>query len=165
MLRINRVIASLFIAHIVLAALCSVAQAQSTASQKLARLRAQNAYQQQQAALQLAIQQTNLLIQRANRQNSAIQPTGFFAPINFGPQQAALQFALQQSTMASQPSATGLQSTVSVSSAIQSAIQTSALLQTGTQLQSGQLTFEQIQSLFNEQAALTNLLAVPISSR
>src|SRR5262245_7874644 len=77
----------------------SHAYAQLPATQKLSMLRTQNSYQQQQAALQLAIQQTNLLTQRATRRDTSIEPAGFFAPLDFGPQQAALQFAFQQSTM------------------------------------------------------------------
>jgi hypothetical protein len=150
-------------AILVMLATTSQVSAQSPASKKLAMLRTQNAYQQQQGALQLAIQQTNLLTQRATRQDTSSLPAGFFAPLDFGPQQAALQFAFQESTMTPQLSsaARGAQSTVYVSSTIQSVIQTSAILQNMTQLQGGQLTADQIQSLFNEQAALTNLLAIP----
>jgi hypothetical protein len=163
-----RLIHKIFSLPLIVATLLTLgdtANAQPPVNQRLAALRVQNAFQQQQAALQLAVQQTNLLRQRAIRQDTSLQPSGFFTPLSFGSQQAALQLALQQSIAATQAASAltmGRVQPASQTSAIQSVLQTSAILQTMTQIQNGQLTADQVQSLFNEQAVLSNLLAVPV---
>jgi hypothetical protein len=133
--------------------------------QRLAALRVQNAYQQQQTALELAVQQTVVLLQQARRQVAVPQPSGFLSPLNFSQQQAALQIALQQTTAATQAAMVSKSRPNSAAlmqvSTIQAAIRTTAALQTASQIQNGQLTADQVQSLFNEQAVLSNLLAAP----
>ncbi|HEY2827503.1 MAG TPA: hypothetical protein VGJ04_07890 [Pirellulales bacterium] len=142
------------------------AQAQpSTFQQRLTALRLQNAYQQQQTTLQAAVQQTNMLVQSALRQDAAMEPAGFFSPLNFQQQQSALQMALQQTTATSEVAMLSKtrpsQSALLQISTLQAALQTTAAIETASQIQNDQLTPDQVQSLFNEQASLANLLAFP----
>jgi hypothetical protein len=162
----RHVIESLILAVIASRLGAAHAHAQPPSSQqRLSALRLQNAYQQQQIALGSAVQETGVLLQQARRQEAIPRPSGFVSPLNFSQQQSALQTALQtttavaQAAMASktQPSSAALMQV----SAIQAAVQTTATLQTGSQIQNGQLTLDQIQSLFNEQISLSNLLAFP----
>jgi hypothetical protein len=133
--------------------------------QRLSVLRVQNAYQQQQIALALAVQQTNVLLQQARRQEAVQQPSGFLSPLNFSQQQSALQLALQQTTATTQAAMASKvrpnSATLLQVSAIQAAVQTTAALQTASRIQNGQLTVDQIQALSNELTSLTNVLAVP----
>jgi hypothetical protein len=144
----------------------SIAHAQATTyRQRLSALQLQNAYQQQQMAVQLAVQQTNLLLQAALRASVAPEPSGFYRPLNFQQQQSALQRALQQTTMLqqtmmrlnNQPS----QSELPQLNAIQSALQITSSLQSAAQIQNGPLTTTQIQTLFRVQSSLIGLLASP----
>ena len=161
-----RIVESLVLVAIASPLVAAQARAQSASyQQRLSALRLQNAYQQQQTALESAVQQTSVLVQQARRQESAQQSSGFLSTLNFSQQQAALQMALQQTTAATQaamaskiqPSSAALLQV----SAIQTAVQTTAALQTASRIQNGKLTLDQIQSLFNEQSSLTNLLAFP----
>jgi hypothetical protein len=134
------------------------AVAQTPARSRLAVIGLQNASQQQQAALQVAVQQTNILIQQATQQDVPPGSADFHSPLNFGPQLAALQFALQQSAATQLIVARSGPPHLSFSQAttIQSALQTSMSLQAALQIQSGPITNEQLQSLFREQTELTS---------
>lgn len=144
----------------------SSANAQASATQgRLLALQQQSAYQRQQSSIQLAVQQTNVLLQSAVRQNSATAQTDLFRPINFQQQQSALQMALQQTNALRQiqmrSSGPSGQNALLQAAAIQSALQTTASLRTALQIQNGILTTDQVQSLFREQASLMSLLASP----
>jgi hypothetical protein len=133
------------------------AHAQTTASQqRLSALQQQNAYQQQQTAIQLAVQQTNVLVQTALRQGEAPQESSLFRSPSFQQQQVALRAALQKTAALQQvmlranraPRPTALAQI----SALQSVLQTSLSLQTATQIQNGPLAPTQIQTLFRKHA-------------
>src|SRR5438445_5808588 len=80
-----------------LAALPRAAPAQATAySLRLFALQQQNAFQQQQSAVQNAVQQTAVLAQTAQQQNGLPPQTLVVTPISFLQQQVALQTAIQQ---------------------------------------------------------------------
>src|SRR5262249_30390973 len=107
----------------------------------------------------------NILVQSALRQDSAMEPVGFFRPLNFQQQQSALQMALQQTSATAQlvmlSKTRPNQSALLQISTLQAALQTTAAIGTVSQIQNEQLTPDQIQSLFNEQASLANLLTFP----
>jgi hypothetical protein len=148
------------------AAIATPAIAQSTSSQnRLLALRIQNAHQQQQIALESAVQQTELLAQQAVHQAATPEPTGFSLPLGFQAQQSALQLAQAQTRALTQitMSARSLPNqTVNLQLAgLEAALQRTASLQAAAQIQNAPLTTDQIQSLFIEQANLMNLLAYP----
>src|SRR5438309_10393193 len=81
----------------VLAVLPSRAPAQATAySQRLSALQQQNAFRQQQSAVQNAAQQTAILVQTVNQQNGLPVQSVMPTPTSFLQQQMALQTAMQQ---------------------------------------------------------------------
>src|SRR5262249_22252733 len=127
--------------------------------------RIQNAYQQQQIALQSAVQQTELLTQQALHQAAMSEPGGFSRPLGFPAQQSALQLAQAQTRALSQITMSGRalsnQSIGMQLAGLEAALQRSASLELAAQIQNGPLTFVQIQSLFIEQANLMSLLAFP----
>jgi hypothetical protein len=142
------------------------ALAQNGSSQnRLLALRIQNAYQQQQIALQSAVQQTGLLTQQAVHQAATSAPNGFSPPLGFPAQQSALQLAQAQTIALSQITmnarALPNQSIGLQLAGLETALQLSASLQAAVQIQNGTLTVEQVQSLFIEQANLMSLLAYP----
>lgn len=137
----------------------------ATFQQRLSALRQQNAYQQQQMAVQLAVQQTNVLVQQALRHGEVPQPSGFYRPLNFQQQASALQMALQQ-TMALQQAtlqsnSRPTQGALLQINAVQTSLQLTSTLQTAAQIQNGQLTPAQVQTLFREQTSLMGLLVSP----
>jgi hypothetical protein len=148
------------------AAISTSAPAQNGSSKnRLLALRIQNAYQQQQIALESAVQQTELLAQQAIHQTATSEPSIFSRPLAFQAQQSALQLAQAQTRALSQitmsvrslPNQTvGLQL-----AGLEAALQRTASLEAAAQIQNGQLTIDQVQSLFIEQANLMNLLAYP----
>jgi hypothetical protein len=142
-----------------------------TYQQRLSTMQLQIAYQQQQTAVQLALQQTNLLLQTAFRENSAPEPSRFYRPLNVQQQQSALQRALKQTAALQQAmmrSNNGPGQTEFLQiNAMRTALLASSL-QTASQIQNDQLTTTQIQTLFREQSSLIGLLALPppqVSSR
>lgn len=132
--------------------------------QRIATLQRQNAYQQQQVAIQLAVQQTNILLFDALQQNVSGQETGVMQTLNFQPQVSALQTALNQTTLLQQSNVrvgSPVQSPLQQASALQNALQTTRFLQASSQFQGGTLTDQQIQTLFLQKASLIGLLAAP----
>jgi hypothetical protein len=133
--------------------------------QRIAQLRVMSAFYQQQAAVQTATQQTSLLLQAAVRQDTAFEPSGFFRPLDFQQQESAIRTALQQTTVLQQvslQSGSGVgQTSLGQIDALRSALRTTLSLKAALQIQNGQLTPDQIQSLFGEQTSLTTLLASP----
>jgi hypothetical protein len=131
----------------------------------LLALRVQNAYQQQQIALQSAVQQTGLLVQQAVHQAAMSEPSEFSQPLGFPAQQGALQVAQAQTRALAQISMSGRalpNQTIQLQLAgLEAALQRTASLQAAAQIQNKPLTVDQIQSLFIEQANLMNLLAYP----
>src|SRR6516165_3119451 len=106
----TRYMRDLALAFLALAIIPSTAPAQTTSySQRLAGLQQRNAFQQQQAAVQAAVQQTTALTQSAFRQGT-YRPNGLPLPVvqplplNFLLQQAALENALQQTRALQQAS-------------------------------------------------------------
>jgi hypothetical protein len=151
-----------------IAVLAATARApgQSTNSRnRLTVLRIQNAYQQQQTALQTAAQQTNLLIERAVHQSSTPESAFFLRPLDFQAQQSALQIAQAQTralallTMNGRSSAN--QAILLQLAGLKAVFQQSVSLEAAVQIQNAPLTPDQIQSLFSERAELMNLLAFP----
>jgi hypothetical protein len=142
------------------------APGQSTSSQNRLRvLRIQNAYQQQQTALETAAQQTNLLIQRAVHQASTPESAFFLRPLDFQAQQSALQIAQAQTRALALLTLNGRsfpnQAILLQLAGLEAALQRSVSLEAAVQIQNAPLTPDQIQSLFAEQANLMNLLAFP----
>jgi hypothetical protein len=146
----------------------SMAQAQATRfSQRLLALQQQNALQQQQGAVQNAVQQTAILVQAAPQQNGMTLQS-----INFQQQQVALRIAIQQTLALLQ---TGQQGNAAISrtalgqlNTLQLVLQQSIILQNALQMQSNQLTPEQMLVLSQEQRTLSSLLTtqpVPLPNK
>jgi hypothetical protein len=145
-----------------------MAQAQATRfSQRLLALQQQNALQQQQGAVQNAVQQTAILVQAAPQQNGMTLQS-----INFQQQQVALRIAIQQTLALLQ---TGQQGNAAISrtalgqlNTLQLVLQQSIILQNALQMQSNQLTPEQMLVLSQEQRTLSSLLTtqpVPLPNK
>jgi hypothetical protein len=142
-----------------IAALPSMTQAQATRfSQRLLPLQQPDALQRQQRAVQNAVQQTAILVQVAPQQNGMTLQT-----IHFQQQQVALRIAIQQTLALMQ---TGQQGNAALSRAalgqlntLQLALQQSIILQNALQLQSNQLTPEQLLVLSQQQRTLSSSLA------
>ena len=146
-----------------LAALPSVAPAQATAySQRLLALQQQNAFQQQQSAVQNAVQQTAILVQTAFQQNGLPVQTVMPTPLNFQQQQIALQTAIQQTNallQVSQQRNPALSRTaLGQLNTLQAALQQSIVLQSALVKQSNVLTPAQLFLLSQQQPSLSRLL-------
>jgi hypothetical protein len=146
-----------------LAALPSAAPAQGTASsQRLFVLQQQNAFQQQQSAVQNAVQQTAILAQAANRQNGVPVQTGIPLTLNFQQQAFALQVAMQQTRallQSSQSRNAALHRTaLGQLNSLQAVVQQSTALQAAFQRQNHLLTPAQVSRLSQEQTSLSSLL-------
>ncbi len=136
------------------------ALAQSSYRQtRLQILQQQNAFQQQQSAVQTALQQTTILVQSLN-QNVVQQPAAP-PPISFQSQVNTLQLALQQTTALQQTATRSNTALAQLASRQQNVLQT-VLQQTlavqGTSSQGTQLSASQVQLLTQEQNSLTELL-------
>ncbi len=144
-----------------LAALPAVLLAQTGRSQRLLALQQQNAFQQQRAAVQNAVQQTAALVQAANRLNS-LTPTATMTPINFLQQQIALETALQQTRallQASRQQNPGLSPTaLGQLNTLQAVLQQSIALQAALPGQGNLLTPAQLSQLSQQQPTLLRLL-------
>src|ERR1700691_4485597 len=68
----------------------------SRRNRRLAALQQQNAFQQQQNAVQMALQHTTALLQVASQQTTVSQTGAAMGLISFQQQESALQIALQQ---------------------------------------------------------------------
>ncbi len=134
----------------------------------------QNALQQQQNAVQTAAQETNLLLQFANRRLVQVNPLDSMALttlpsatnlIRFQLQATALQNAIQQ-TMALQQASFTQNSALSNAAlrqlgTLQNALQQTMALQNVLPVQNGQLTPFQLQLLSQEQSSMLGLLTAP----
>jgi hypothetical protein len=143
---------------------CAWAQTSPT-QRRFAQQQLQNAFAQQQSAIQAGVQQTTLLLQQAIRQDISTEPSGFFSPLNFQQQESALQLALQRTVILQQ---TNLrfgqrlnQSGLLHVQALQGILQTTNSLKNAIEIQNGQLTTDQIQTLYHQQTSLSSLLASP----
>jgi hypothetical protein len=138
----------------------------SRSSQRLVALQQQNAFQQQQSAVQNAVQQTAILVQTAFQQNSVSTPV-LVTPANFQQQQAALRTALQQTTallQASQARNPGLsRSALGQLNTLQGVLQQSISLQTALQIQNNVFTPAQLLMLAQEQPSLSSLLTTQVA--
>ncbi len=136
----------------------------------LAVLQQQSAFQQQQNAVQTAVQQTTLLLQATSQQYAAsLQVQNDLSQqvvtpylVNLQLQQNALQIALQQTTALLQASVrrnSALSETaLRQLQTLQNAVQRSMAVQSALARQNGQPTFFQLQTLSQEQAGLMGLL-------
>jgi uncharacterized protein (TIGR03000 family) len=151
---------------------------------RLLALQQQNALQQQQTTVQTALQQTTILAATASRATSMAGTTsttsgtpgttgtsGTTGPppaLNFWQQQNALQAALQQSMVLAQTSSRQnpalSQAARRQMGTLQAVLQQSVALQSALQMQNGTLTPGQVQMLSQQQARLTDLLTLPLSS-
>ena len=146
-----------------LAALPSVAPAQaSTYSQRLSALQQQNAFRQQQSAVQNAVQQTAILVQTVNQQNGTPVQSVMQTPTSFLQQQMALQTAIQQTRALQQ---TSQQQNPALSrtalgqlNTLQAVTQQSIFLQAALASQNNLLTPAQLLMLSQEQPSLSSLL-------
>ncbi len=151
---------------VALALLPAMAPAQTTTyAQRLAALQQQNAFQQQQSAVQNAVQQTAVLAQTAQQQNGMAPQTVVVTPISFLQQQVALQTAIQQTRALLQ---TGQQRNPALTRAglgqlntLQAVLQQSISLQTALLSQSNILTPAQLLMLPQQQFSLSSLLTTP----
>ena len=164
----TRYMRDLALAFLALAIIPSTAPAQTTSySQRLAGLQQRNAFQQQQAAVQAAVQQTTALTQSAFRQGT-YRPNGLPLPVvqplplNFLLQQAALENALQQTRALQQAS---LQRNPTLSrlalrplNTLEAVQQQSLALQNALQIQNNLLTPGQLLQLSQEQPTVSQLL-------
>jgi hypothetical protein len=129
--------------------------------QRLYVLQQFNALQQQQNAVQTALQQTTSLLQAASRQNGVPQQAAVPRGINFQQQQNALQIAIQQTNALLQASyrrndalnETALRQL----NTLQTALQQTIALQSAVPV-NGQLSAVQLQLLSQEQTSLLGLL-------
>jgi len=139
---------------------------------RLTALQLQNAVQQQQNAVQGAVQLTTALVQSAYhrqgltpQQGGALQLVGTPVQYTFQQQVYALQTAIQQTSALLQVnfrqnsalSATALRQLNTLQTALQQTIAIQGLLAT----QNGQFTAVQLQMLSQEQASLLGLLTSP----
>jgi hypothetical protein len=145
--------------------LCDVPNASAQAyrrNRRLAALQQQNAFLQQQNAVQTALQHTTALLQSASQQRDASQPGAASSLINFQQQQSALQIALQQTSnllqVGYQHNFALAETALRQSSALQTALQQTINLQGSVLAQNGQLTPFQVQTLSQERSSLTGLL-------
>ncbi len=170
----RRCVAVLFAAALALSPWAGAAHAQSTGRQsRLSAMQQFNALQQQQSAVQTAVQQTTLALQNAYQQGVLSQevqsgtapPVSTASPVNLQQQQIAFQTALQQTTALLQVSYrqnTGLgQTALRQMNTLQNALQQSIALQSSLSMQNGQLTLAQLQTLSQEQANLMGLTTSP----
>ena len=146
-----------------LAALPRAAPAQATAySLRLFALQQQNAFQQQQSAVQHEVQQTAILVQTAFQQNGLPVQTVMPTPLNFQQQQIALQTAIQQTNallQVSQQRNPALSRTaLGQLNTLQAALQQSIVLQSALVKQSNVLTPAQLFLLSQQQPSLSRLL-------
>jgi hypothetical protein len=148
---------------------------------RLLTLQQQNAFQQQQSAVQNALQQTNILVQTAQQQNgtatsnsmstpstmstSTSMPTVMVlqAPIAFQQQQMALQMALQQTrtllqTGRQQRNPAVTRTALGQLNTLQAVSLESLTLQTSFVTRGGVFTAAQLLQLFQEQSRLSSLL-------
>jgi hypothetical protein len=137
----------------------------------LAVLQQQTAFQQQQTAVQTAIQQTTFVLQSAYHQNSTRQQgqndasaqTGTPYLVNLQLQQNALQIALQQTTALLQASfrqnSALSQTALQQLNVLQNAQQQTTAVQSALAMQNGQWTVFQLQTMSQEQASLMGLLS------
>jgi YesN/AraC family two-component response regulator len=148
-----------------LAALPSMARAQaSPMSQRLAALQQQNAFRQQQSAVQNAAQQTAILVQTVNQQNGLAVQSVMPTSTSFLQQQMALQSAMAQTRallQTSQQRNPALSRTaLGQLNTLQAVLQQSAFLQAALQTQSNLLTPAQLLLLSQEQPSLSRLLTI-----
>lgn len=130
---------------------------------RLAALRQQNAFQQQQSAVQAAVQQTTILLQNANQsfsqQNTAPPATTFQAQLN------ALQIALQHTTALQQSAFRSnsalAQMAVQQQSTLQTVLQQTINIQQSLSYPGSQLNAFQLQLLSQAQNSLTELITTP----
>ena len=149
-----------------LAALPLAAQAQpqaaSTYAQRLSALQQQNAFRQQQSAVQNAVQQTAILVQTVNQQNGLPVQTVMQTPTSFLQQQIALQAAVQQTRALQQTSQLRnpalSRTALGQLNTLQAVMQQSTFLQTALTTQSNVLTPAQLLLLSQEQPSLSSLL-------
>jgi hypothetical protein len=141
----------------VLAAPPSMAQVQATRfSQRLLALQQQNVLQQQQSAVQKAVQQTAILVQAAPQKNGMTLQS-----INFQQQQVALRVAIQQTLallQTGQGNAALSRTALGQLNTLQLVLQQSIILQNASQMQSNPLTPEQLLVLSQEQRTLSSLV-------
>jgi YesN/AraC family two-component response regulator len=145
-----------------LAVLPSMAPAQPTTySQRLSALRQQNAFRQQQSAVQNAVQQTAILVQTVNQQNGLAVQSVMPTPTSFLQQQTALQTAMQQTrallqTSRQNPAVRG--TALGQLNTLQAVMQQSIFLQNALATQNNVLTPAQLLLLSQEQPSLLRLL-------
>jgi hypothetical protein len=136
---------------------------------RLSALQQQNAWQQQQNAVQAALQQTNVLLQSANSgpapvnaQNGVPPQAGTPNPVYLQQQEIALQTALQQTTALLQVSfrqnSALSETALRQLNTLQTVLQQTTALQSALSTQNGQLTSLQLQTLSQEQSSLMGLL-------
>src|SRR6266568_2995811 len=141
-----------------IAVLPSRAPAQATAySQRLSALQQQNAFRQQQSAVQNAAQQTAILVQTVNQQNGLAVQSVMPTSTSFLQQQMALQSAMAQTRallQTSQQRNPALSRTaLGQLNTLQAVLQQSAFLQAALQTQSNLLTPAQLLLLSQEQSS------------
>jgi hypothetical protein len=127
----------------------------------LAALRQQNAFQQQQSAVQSAVQQTTLLVQNANQ--NAVAQSGAPPAIYFQSLENTLQIALQQTSALQQ---TASRSNTALNhlalrqqNTLQTALQQTIAVETALSSPGSQLNSSQLQLLSQVQNSLTELFA------
>ncbi len=128
---------------------------------RLNALRQQNAFQQQQSAVQAAVQQTTLLVQNANQ--NAVAQNGAPPAIFFQSLENTLQIALQQTTALQQTatrSNTALtQLALRQQNTLQTAMQQTLAVESALSPPGAQLNSSQLQLLSQVQNSLTELFA------
>jgi hypothetical protein len=174
-LKMRRYVAVLFVAALAPSLWAGAARAQSPGGRSMSRLsalRLQNAQQQQQNAVQTAVQQTTALLQSASQLSGVPQQVVTPNPINLQQQQNALEVAVQQTTALLQASfrqnSALSQTALRQLNTLQNALQQTTALQGTLQAQNGQLTASQLQTLSQEQSSLMGLLTSqppPLPSR
>jgi hypothetical protein len=131
-------------------------------NRRLAALQQQNAFVQQQNAVQMALQHTTALLQVASQQTSVSQSGAAMGLISFQQQQSALEIALQQTSnllqVGYQHNFALAETALRQSSTLQTALQQTINLQGSVLTQNGQLTPRQLQTLSQERSSLTGLL-------
>ncbi len=145
----NRAFAVLLAAATALLSAGERAQAQYPIRQRwLVALQQQNALQQQQNAVQAAVQQTTVLLQNAYQRVELPQPLAVTSLIDFQQQQSALQIALLQTSVLLQASygrnPTLSETALREQNTLQTALQQTVGLQGALLAQNGQLTAIQL---------------------
>ena len=172
-LKMKTYVAVLFVAALAPFLWAGAARAQSPGGRSMSRLSAlqlQNAQQQQQNAVQTAVQQTTALLQSAAQLNGVSQQVSTPNPLNLQQQQNALEIAVQQTTALLQASfrqnSALSQTALRQLNTLQTALQQTTALQSALQI--GQLAASELRTLSQEQSSLMGLLTSqppPLPSR